>query len=169
VDVYARLSDERMQDAIGHGDTRIRSSAGSIGVQITIPIFTGGMRSAKRDEAAALVQKAEHDIATVRQEVLRQTQAAWLATRSGIARVRAQEQAVRSAGSRLDATAVGNEVGARTTLDLLNAQSDFYHAQRNLEQVKYQLLLDRLRLAATAGELGEATLREVNAVLTDSR
>lgn len=50
-------------------------------------------------------------------------------------------------------------------LDLLNAQTDFYAAQRDLAQAKYQLLLNRLRLAAVAGELSESQLREVNAHL----
>lgn len=65
-----------------------------------------------------------------------------------------------------EAQARFDEVGARTMLDLMNAQSDFYQAQRNLTAAKYQLLLDRLRLAASAGVLSDADLREANAVLT---
>ena len=56
-------------------------------------------------------------------------------------------------------------VGARTTLDLLNAQADFNRAQRELQQAKYQLLLDRLTLAKAAGELSEEDLRAANANL----
>jgi len=50
-------------------------------------------------------------------------------------------------------------------LDLMNAQTDFFQAQRNLAQAKYQLLLERLRLSAAAGELSDAEVRDVNAVL----
>lgn len=169
VDAYARIADERMQGGNGYGTTRIASSTATVGVQLTIPLFTGGMRSAKRDEAAALAQKAQSEVAALRQDVLRQTQAAWLAASSGLVRVRAHEQALRSAQSRLNATETGREVGARTTLDLMNAQADFYQAQRGLIQAKYQLLLDRLRLAASAGVLSESSLREVNAFLRAER
>jgi outer membrane protein len=167
VDLYVRVNDERSQGSSGYGGTtHVVSSSGAIGVQLTIPLFTGGMRDAKRDEAAALAQKALSEVQALRQTVLRQTQAAWLAANTGLARVHAHEQALRSARSRLDATETGKEVGARTMLDFMGAQSDFYRAQRNLTATKYQLLLDRLRLAASAGTLSESGLREVNAVLT---
>jgi outer membrane protein len=166
VDLYARVADERTQGSSGYGTTRVASNSRTVGVQIAIPLYTGGMRNVKRDEAAALAQKALSETHALRQEVLRQTQAAWLAANTGLARVHAHEQALRSAQSRLNATETGKEVGARTMLDFMNAQTDFYQAQRNLIAARYQLLLDRLRLAASAGALSEAGLREVNAVLT---
>ena len=166
LDLIARLSDERMNGANGlGGTTRINANTQTIVMQLTIPLYTGGMRDAKRDEAAALLRKAEFDTQSLREEILRQTQASWLGVNTGITRIKAQPQALRSAQSRLNATTTGLEVGARTTLDLMNAQADYYQAQRNLAQVKYQLLLDRLRLSAVAGELAEAQLREVNALL----
>ena len=118
-----------------------------------------------RDEASALAVKAQFDTRALREQVLRQAQAAWLAVSTGGVRVHAGEQALKSAQSRLDATETGVEVGARTMLDFMNAQNDFYQMQRNLLQTKYQLLLDRLRLSAVAGELGEAELREIDGTL----
>ncbi len=165
VDLVARIADDRLQGNNGFGSTSVTSNVRSIGVQLTIPIYEGGMRSAKRDEAEALARKAGLDVTALRQEVVRQTRAAWLGVSTGIAQIHAHVQALHSARSRLGSTETGNEVGARTMLDLMNAQSDFYQAQRNLSQAKYQLLLNRLRLAATAGTLAEAELREVNAYL----
>ena len=166
LDLFARVTDDRMQGSSGYGPTaHITSNTRIVGLQLTIPLYTGGMRSAKRDEAMALADKAQLDAQSLRQEVLRQTQAAWLAVNTGVERVAAHEQALKSARSRLNATETGREVGARTTLDFLNAQGDYYQAQRNLLHTRYQLLLDRLRLAATAGELGEDEVRDVNAAL----
>ncbi len=166
VDLIARIADDRLQGGNGAGSTTVTSSVRSIGVQLTIPLYEGGMRSAKRDEAEALARKAGLDVAALRQEVVRQTRAAWLGVSTGIAQIHAHEQALQSARSRLGATETGNEVGARTMLDLMNAQSDFFQARRNLAQARYQLLLNRLRLAATAGSLAETELREVNAYLS---
>ncbi len=70
--------------------------------------------------------------------------------------------------ARLDATRLGNEVGDRTTLDLLNAENDAANAELVLLQARIGLLLDRLRLAALAGELDEAQLQAVNAGLRGS-
>ncbi len=147
------------------GSTRITSTAATVGLQISIPLLTGGMRSARHDEALALAEKARFDGEALRREVMRQTQAAWLAVSTGIAQVRAQEQALKSARERLDATETGQEAGARTTLDLVNAQADLYRAKLRLAQAKHQLLLGRLRLSASAGELSERDLQAVNSVL----
>lgn len=167
VDLFARLADERMHGPSGYGpSSHITSNARIVGLQVSIPLYTGGMRSARRDEASALADKAQHDAQAVREEVLRQTQAAWLAVATGSERVMAHEQALKSSRSRLGATETGKEVGARTMLDYMNAQSDYFQAQRNLLQTRYQLLLDRLRLAAVTGELGETEVRAVNATLT---
>ncbi len=165
LDFVAQLADERMAGPNGFGSGRITSTAATVGLQVSIPLFTGGMRSAKREEALALLDKAGHDAEALRREVLRQTEAAWLSVSSGIAQVRAQEQAVKSALARLDATEIGQEAGARTTLDLVNAQADLYRAQLRLAQAKHRLLLGRLQLAASAGELSESDLQAVNAVL----
>ena len=166
LDLIARVSDDRMQGGNGTGTSTITANLRTVGVQLTIPLYSGGMRTAKQDEAAALARKAGFDALALRQEVLRQTQASWLGVSTGISRVNARAQALRSARARLNATETGNEVGARTMLDLMNAQTDFYQAQRNLAQAKYQLLLERLRLSAMAGELSDTELRDVNAMLS---
>jgi outer membrane protein len=165
LDFVAQLADERMGGHNGFGTTRITSTATTVGLQLTIPLVTGGMRSAKYDEAMALAEKARYDVEALRREVLRQTQAAWLGVTTGIAQVRAREQALRSASTRLEATETGQEVGARTMLDLVNAQADFFRAQLSLSQSIHQLLLGWLRLAASSGELSENELAAVNAVL----
>ena len=67
--------------------------------------------------------------------------------------------------ARLDATAVGHEVGQRTTLDLLNAETDRAGAGLALAQARVGLWLDRLRLAMLAGQLDETLLRTADADL----
>jgi outer membrane protein len=166
LDLVAQVSDDRMRGANGFGTSLITGTSSTVGVQLTIPLYTGGMRSARRDEAVALAEKARYDAEALRQEILRQTQAAWLEVSTGTAQLRAREQSLQSARSRLTATEIGQEVGARTMLDLVNAQADFYRAGLGLAQAKYQFLLGRLRLAAVAGELSEDELQMVNAVLS---
>jgi len=165
LDLVAQYSDDRMRGASGFGTSRITATTGTVGLQLSIPLYSGGMRSAKRDEAVALAEKARYDVEALRQEILRQTNAAWLDVSTGMEQVRAREQNLQSARSRLNATETGQEVGARTMLDLVNAQADFYRAQLGLAQAKYQFLLGRLRLAAVAGELSENELQSVNTVL----
>jgi outer membrane protein len=145
----------------------VNSTNSVVGLQLSIPLYTGGMRGARGDEAVALAEKARFEVDATRKAVLLQTRGAWLGATGGLTRIQAYERAVESARSRLDATAIGHEVGARTTLDLLNAQADLFRALRELQQAKYQVLLDRLTLAKAAGELSEEDLRAANANLTN--
>ena len=166
VSLVAQASGDRISGNSGFGGTGIASSnTGVVGLQVAIPLYTGGMRGARGDEAVALAEKARLDVEAARKAVALQARGAWLGATGGLVRVAAHERAVASARSRLDATETGHEVGARTTLDLLNAQADLFRALRELSQAKYQVVLDRLALARAAGELTEDALRAANANL----
>ena len=65
--------------------------------------------------------------------------------------------------ARLDSTRLGQEVGDRSTLDLLNAQSDAAAAELALLQARIGLYTERLRLAELAGALDELALQAVSA------
>ncbi len=160
--LVAQAGDDRLHGDGAYGASQIQSSNWLVGVQVTVPLFTGGMRSAKHAEAIAHSEKAQADLAALRQTIARQTQAAWLGVTNGYAQVRAFEQADKSAQLRLHATELGHANGARSTLELLSAQTDAYGAQRALRQAQYALVLNRLRLAAVAGALDEQSLETIN-------
>jgi outer membrane protein len=85
----------------------------------------------------------------------------------GAERVQALDEALKAGTSRRDATQVGRQVGDRTTLDVLNAQNDTALARLAVSQARVALLLDRLRLAALAGQLDASALQAVNQDLGD--
>ena len=75
--------------------------------------------------------------------------------------VGARLRAAREASlARLDATRLGRQVGHRTTLELLNAESDASAAELALTQWRSAVALDRLRLLQLAGALEEATFAQ---------
>ncbi|HTN65239.1 MAG TPA: TolC family protein, partial [Burkholderiaceae bacterium] len=154
----------------GNGDFGAASNTGNermIGVQLTIPLYTGGYRSARQEQALALAAKADADASHTRQQVALQVRSLWLGLTVGASRVQALAESSKASQARLDATRLGNEVGDRTTLDLLNAENDAANAELMLLQARIGLLLDRLRLAALGGELDETQLEPVNAALQD--
>ena len=166
VDLVAQAGRDRLS---GSGDFGSASNTGAnrmIGIQLSVPLFTGGYRDAKQEEAMRLADKAAADVERTRQEVAQQVRAAWQGLSVGAERVQALAEALNASGARRDATQLGREVGQRTTLDLLNAENDAASAQLSLAQGRVGLLLDRLRLAALTGQLDEGALRSVNAELT---
>lgn len=165
VDLVAQASRDRSS---GHGDFGSAGYSASnrmLGVQVTLPLFTGGWRDSRQQQAQKAVEKAEAEFDRAREQVAQEVQAVWLALEAGGARLTAFEQALAASEARLDATAVGHEVGQRTTLDLLNAETDRAGARLALAQARVGLWLDRLRLAMLAGQLDETLLRTADADL----
>ena len=165
VDLVAQVGGERLSGSGDYGSAANRSGNRMIGLQVSVPLYTGGMRSARLDEAQRGIDKAQAQAERSRQQVEQQTRAAWLGLTVGAGRIAALSQALASSRSRLDATRLGHRVGDRTTLDLLNAENDASSAELTLLQARVDLLMNRLRLAAVAGRLDEASLQSVNASL----
>jgi outer membrane protein len=168
IDLVAQIGQDRLSGSGDFGPAIVNSSNKMIGIQITVPIYTGGYRSARQDEALHLADKARADADRTRQQVVLQTRAAWLGLTVGAGRIASLAEALRANRARLDATRLGRQVGDRTTLDLLNAETDTANAEFALLQARVTFLMDRLQLSALAGQLDEAALQTVNATLRSS-
>jgi outer membrane protein len=137
----------------------------AIGIQLNMPLFQGGVTQSKYREAEAGRDKARQDLENVRRTVAVQTRQAYLGVVSGIAQVRALQQALKSSESLLEASKLGQSVGVRTNLDVLNAQQQLYSTRRDLYQAEYNYLISRLRLQDAVGTLSEQDLSAVNQAL----
>lgn len=140
----------------------------TIGLQLQIPIYQGGAVSSKVREAVANKQKAQEDVEVARRQAALDTRQAYLNLVSSIAQVAAYEQALTSSQSQLDSTNLGYEVGVRTSVDVLNAQQQFYSAKRDLLQARYTYLLSILKLKSATGLINEADLADINQRLVTS-
>jgi outer membrane protein len=137
----------------------------TVGVQLNIPLYQGGAVNSRSREAQANSDRAKQELENARRNVALQTRQAYLGVVSGIAQVKALQQALASSVSVLEASKLGQEVGVRTNLDVLNAQQQLYSTRRDLYQAEYNYLLSQLRLKAAVGTLGEAELDKVNQAL----
>ena len=165
LDLVASVGQDRLSGSGDFGSASNSQTNALIGVQLNLPLYSGGWRSARETETQRLAAKAVDDSEIQAQQVALQTRAAWLGLTVGASRVAALDEALRATRSRLDATRIGRQVGERTTLELLNAENDAAAAELALLQARVALGLDRLRLAALAGRLDEVQLQQVNAGL----
>ncbi|HJT52197.1 MAG TPA: TolC family outer membrane protein [Nitrosospira sp.] len=136
-----------------------------IGVQLSFPIFQGFAVQSRVREALAIQEKVLQDLNNTRRNSVLQVSQQYLNVTNGIAQVNALKQALISSQSQVESTKLGQEVGVRTEVDVLNAQHLYYSARRDLAQARYNFLMSRLRLKAEAGELDEEDLKEINHVL----
>jgi outer membrane protein len=137
----------------------------AIGIQFNMPLFQGGATQSRYREAESNRDKARQDLENIRRTVAVQTRQAYLGVVSGIAQVKALQQALKSSESLLESSKLGQSVGVRTNLDVLNAQQQLYSTRRDLYQAEYNYLLSRLRLKDAVGTLTEEDLGAVNQAL----
>jgi len=165
-------------DAVGsYTDTRAGGSPNgfgsdlqnaTIGLQLQIPIYQGGLVNSKVREAVANKQKAQEEVEVARRKAELDTRQAYLNLTGSISQVRAYEQALTSSQSQLDSTTLGYEVGVRNSVDVLNAQQQFYSAKRDLLQSRYTYLISALKLKAASGLLTDTDLSSVNQQLASA-
>ena len=158
VDLVAMAGRERLSGQGDFGDAGTTMNHQAIGVQLTVPLYTGGMQSARHAETLALAEKARADKDRVGLSVQQQVKTAWMNLKAGSSQVEALQSALQASRARLDATQVGREAGDRTMLDQLNAENDAAAAELALSQARVNLFLARLRLALLAGELDDRLL-----------
>jgi outer membrane protein len=136
-----------------------------IGVQVNIPIFSGGLINSQVKQAIALREKARQDLENARRTAALSARQSYLGVTNGIAQVKALEQALISSQSSLDSNKLGYEVGVRINIDVLNAQQQLYSTKRDLSKAIYDTIMAGLKLRNAAGTLNDDDVQQVNAML----
>ena len=167
--VIAKLGRESLQGSGDFGASDLTEREASLALQVSIPLFTGGLRSAQLHEAKALAHKADADLDAAGQSVREQARAAWFGLTTAAERVKALHRLLGSTQDRLGATRLGVEIGDRTTLDLLDAQAEFLRSGTELQKAQSEWLLADLQLSAVAGALSEADLARIDRYLIERR
>lgn len=137
----------------------------SIGLSLTVPLYTGG-----ETEARIVTRGIQNNIAEQQLELLRRNITVNISTlyrqlRTAAENTAARNQVVRSRESALEATQVGYEAGTRNIVEVLNAQQAVFEARQNYANARYDYVLNRLRLKQAAGQLSVEDLNSLETYL----
>jgi outer membrane protein len=141
------------------------TTSNAVGVQWSVPIFSGFAVTSKVRESIALEDKARNDLENTRRTAALAARQSYLGVNSGLAQVKALEAAEVSSQSALESNKLGYQVGVRINIDVLNAQRQLYSTRRDLSRARYDTIVNGLRLKAASGSLREADLVPVNNLL----
>ena len=162
---FGRQTEFESKGATVVGSTTQEGDQLTYGLQVNVPIFAGWSTQSNVNSARGLRDQRDAELEAQRRGVERATRNAYQGVVAGVARVKALQQAVVSNTTALEASDVGLEVGARTAVDVLNAQRELFRAQRDHARSRYDYLLNILRLKALAGQLTRKDLLEIDALL----
>jgi len=137
----------------------------TVGLQMTIPLVSGGFNSSVIRQNAALVDQAKANYDNARRTAAQNTRVAFTGFYGGLASVKAFEAAERSSTSALESSKLGFQVGTLINLDVLIALDTVITTRSQLQLARYSTILNAIKLKAHASALSDEDLIAVNALL----
>ncbi|AZL85777.1 outer membrane channel protein TolC [Aliivibrio salmonicida] len=132
------------------------------GINLNIPLYTGGNTSSLTSQAEFQYVAASQDLEATYREVTKDVRAYNNNINASIGALKAYGQTVISANSALEATEAGFDVGTRTIVDVLDSTRRLYDANRNLANARYDYILSVLQLKQAVGTLSEQDIIDIN-------
>lgn len=155
---------ERIVD-FGTGNLRRITETTSIGIEVSMPLFAGGIIAASVDEAKAQAIQARQQLLATRRQIRVDTRTAYRNLQASAERVKALKQAIESAKTAVEAARAGLRMGTRNILDVLEAEMELIQRKLKLRKAWFDYVMAGLRLQELTGQLGARDVRQVSAHL----
>jgi outer membrane protein len=152
------------ESIVGLGDFNLPSWTNDrqIGLEVTVPIFSGGGTQARVHQAQYQWIAAKDAVEQASRSTVQQSRDAYLGVISGIAHVQALQQAMTSSQTAYRATEAGYRVGTQTEVDVLNALSTLVQAKTNFASSRYAYITSVVQLRFAAGTLDANEVQAIN-------
>ena len=147
----------------------ISGTRNEVGLQLAIPLYTGGAVSSRSRQAAYTYEASRQTLENLQRDTIRTVRNAYRGQETAISQIKALDQTRGSTRSALEANQAGYEVGTRTIVDVLDAERNVYLAARNYAAARYSYIANYLTLRQAAGQLSEADVAEINGWLGGPR
>lgn len=148
LDAIAQYTDS---DSESVTNTKQRYVNKSLGVQLNIPLFAGGYVNSQVRQALASQERAEQLLEAGRRDLGLRVAKEFRGMTENIPKIKALEQALRSADQLVLSSQKSFQAGSRTLLDISNAEQQRMVVQRDLAQSRYMYLISKVRLLALVG------------------
>ena len=134
----------------------------SVGLQLNVPLYAGGLVDSQTRQALAQLERAGQQLEAGRRDLGLRVEEAYRGVTEGVLRVRALEQAVLSATTVVESSRRSFQAGSRTLVDILNAEGQRVQAQRDLADARHNYIAARIQLQSLTGQADLATIQQAN-------
>lgn len=143
------------------GDAQQTTTSAQVGVQLSMPLFQGGLPAAQRRQAQSRSAAALEQEIAVERLVIAQVRSAWSGWQAATAVIVASQSAVDAATLSLEGVRAENSIGNRTILDTLNAEQELLNARVQLVTARRNAYVAGFQLLAA---MGRAEARDLGLV-----
>lgn len=137
-------------------------NASMVGLQLSIPLSSGGGINSQVRSAIANYEAAQNQLSATLRQTDQAILNAFYQVQNGVSIVKAQTQALKSAKLKLASDKIGYKVGIRDSVDLVSSQNDYAKTLLNYNQARYQYLTYALQLEYLAGAIDIDFIRAIN-------
>ena len=141
------------------------SRGASIGLNLSMPLITGGKVEAGMANAQAQLEEVQAELRATERTLISAARGLYRSLATQAKTVTARAQAIKSAETAVEATESAYEVGSGDIIDVLNAQSDLFAARSDYQIALYDHATLTLELEKLQGELDAADLTALNQLL----
>jgi outer membrane protein len=142
-----------------------RYTVGSVGLQLSVPLYSGGGIEAGARDAIARYQVATEKHAQKFREIERETRTAYLDAKAGRARIDSTGREVQAREKARDAQERSYELGVSTIVAVLESKKNLLQARFEHAQARYHYIRSLAALRLWAGTLSRQSMEEANAWL----
>jgi outer membrane protein len=139
-----------------------RTDTNYVGVDVSVPLFSGGSLRAGVSEAVSMHSIAQSELRQVNLEVSERTRMAYLRLSSNALRIQASERVVESATVAANSKRRGFELGSVTSVEVLDSVRNQFIAERDLQRSRYEHIRLGLYLRREAGTLSPDDLIDIS-------
>ncbi|MGV8856254.1 MAG: TolC family outer membrane protein [Devosia sp.] len=132
--------------------------SGTLGFQISVPIYAGGAIGAGVRKANINEIKSEVDAMSAYDQIREAVISSWAGIQSADAQISSATSAVSAGRTVVDGVIQERDLGTQTTLDVLNAQAELSTAQESLITASSNKVIATFSLLAAMGHLTAADL-----------
>jgi outer membrane protein len=150
---YPTISAVGAAGVVPIGDTQLGDNYAAAGVSLTLPLFTGGMYSARQKEADLRAQAAAQTLRDEENNIIRDVRIAWLNAQNAFERLRITRQLVETATRSFDLAQARYKNASSSIVELNQAQLSKISAEISYADTNYEYLLQRSALDYQTGEL----------------
>ena len=144
-------------------------NVGTVGLQLTIPIYEGGRVQAGVREAVARREMAREEYEAGRREIEGKVRSAYLSATASRARIASTDAEVSALDRVVTAQQRSFEVGVTTVLDVLIARQRLVKARSEHSRARYDYIRDLTVLRVQSGALNRANIEEIDSWLARTR
>lgn len=134
-------------------DTQVPGRYGAIGINVTIPLFNGGLFRARQSEADLRAKATAENVKDLANRVTRDVRIAYLNAQTAWERVDLTEQLVKQARLALDLAQGRYDLGLSSIVELSQAQLNLTVAEIRRASASYDYMAERALLDFQAGSL----------------